>query len=60
MRAQFVTPVLASILILGVIGLPQDVFANHTPPYAGTTEHCDLTLNPPLPGVDYSNCDLRC
>ena len=57
MRA-FIIPVIASILILGTLGLSQDVFASHTPPFTGTDGHCDLTLNPPVAGVDYSNCNL--
>jgi len=46
-----------SILLLVPIGV-QQVFAEHTPFYTGTTGHCDLTINPPVPIVDYRNCDL--
>jgi len=43
-----------SILLLVPIGA-QNAFALHTDPYLGTDEHC---LDAPVPGVDYSNCNL--
>ncbi len=30
----------------------------HTAPFEGTTLHCDITTNPPVPFVDYRHCDL--
>jgi len=44
-------------LILGLIGF-EDAYASHTQKYTGTDGHCDLSLNFPGPGKDYSNCDL--
>ena len=38
--------------------MAQNAFASHTPRFTGTDGHCDLTLNPPVPGVDYFNCNL--
>ncbi len=45
------------ILLLVPIGA-QNAFALHTDPFLGIDGHCDLTLNPPVLGVDYSNCNL--
>ncbi len=41
---------LLTFSILLLIPVSQDAFANHI--------RCDLTVNLPHPGVDYSNCDL--
>ena len=58
MEAIWVISIIVSILILGLIGFSQDAFASHTAPLAGTTLHCDITTNPPAPGVDYRHCNL--
>lgn len=59
MEGKIIFPVIFGILVLGITGYSQDAFADHTPPYSGTDSHCDLTLNPLAPGVDYSHCDLN-
>ena len=48
-----------SILLLIPIGA-QNVFADHTAPFLGTTGHCDLTINPPGPmtPAPYVLCNL--
>jgi len=46
-----------SILLLVPIGA-QNAFADHSDPYLGTDEHCDLALFPPVPTIDYQNCNL--
>jgi len=46
-----------SILLLVPVGA-QNAFANHSDPYLGTDEHCDLALFPPVPTIDYQNCNL--
>ena len=58
MKIRLSLVLIASILILGLIGFSQDAFASHTAPFAGTTLHCDITTNPPAPGVDYRHCNL--
>ena len=50
---------LLTFSILLLIPVSQDAFANHTPPFTGTTGHCDFKTNRPFPGVDYWNCDLN-
>ena len=49
--------VVFSILLLVPVGA-QNAFADHSDQYSGTDGHCDLTLNPPVVGVDYFNCNL--
>ena len=57
MKEHWAVPIIVSILFLGLIGF-EDAFASHTPPFTGTDGHCDQSLNPLAPGVDYSNCNL--
>jgi len=58
MKGYWAIPILVGIAVMLSMSTMEPVFANHTPPFTGTTGHCNLTMNAPLPNAFYTNCNL--